>query len=60
MSKVFDDLGLPKPDYYLGVGSGSHASQTGNIMIEFEKILLEEKPDLVLVVGDVNSTVACD
>ena len=60
MSKVFfDDLGLPKPDYYLGVGSGSHASQTGKIMIKFEKILLKEKPDLVLVVGDVNSTVAC-
>ena len=57
--KFFDDLGLPKPDYYLGVGSGSHASQTGKIMIEFEKILLKEKPDLVLVVGDVNSTVAC-
>lgn len=60
MSDVFfTDLGLPKPDYYLGIGGGSHAEQTGKIMIEFEKILLETKPDLVLVVGDVNSTIAC-
>ncbi len=60
MSKIFfDDLELPRPDFYLGVGSGSHAEQTGKIMIEFEKVLLKEKPDLVLVVGDVNSTIAC-
>ncbi len=60
MSKVFfEDLELPKPDFYLGVGSGSHAEQTANVMVEFEKILLQEKPDLVLVVGDVNSTIAC-
>jgi UDP-N-acetylglucosamine 2-epimerase (non-hydrolysing) len=60
MSKVFfEDLGLPKPDRYLGVGSGTHAEQTAKIMIEFEKVLIEEKPDLVIVVGDVNSTVAC-
>lgn len=60
MSKVFfDDLELPKPDYYLGVGSGSHAEQTAKVMVEFEKVLLKEKPDLVLVVGDVNSTIAC-
>lgn len=60
MSKVFfDELGLPKPDYYLGVQGGSHAVQTAKIMVEFEKILLNEKPDLVLVVGDVNSTIAC-
>ncbi len=60
MSKVFfDDLELPKPDYYLGIGGGSHAEQTGKIMIEFEKICLEEKPDYILVVGDVNSTIAC-
>jgi len=60
MSKVFfDELGLPEPDFYLGVGSGSHAQQTAGIMIEFEKILLNEKPDLVIVVGDVNSTIAC-
>lgn len=60
MSKIFfDDLELPKPDFYLGVGSGSHAEQTGRIMIEFEKILLKEKPDLIIVVGDVNSTIAC-
>jgi len=60
MSKVFfEDLELPKPDFYLGVGSGSHAEQTANVMIKFEKILLEEKPDMILVVGDVNSTIAC-
>ena len=60
MSKVFfEDLELPKPDFYLGVGSGSHAEQTAKIILEFEKILLQEKPDLVIVVGDVNSTIAC-
>ncbi|MCK9282255.1 MAG: UDP-N-acetylglucosamine 2-epimerase (non-hydrolyzing) [Melioribacteraceae bacterium] len=60
MSKVFfDDLELPKPDFYLGIGSGSHAEQTARVMIEFEKILLSEKPDLIIVVGDVNSTIAC-
>ncbi len=60
MSKqFFDELNLPKPDIYLGVGSASHAQQTARIMVEFEKILLKEKPDLTLVVGDVNSTIAC-
>ena len=60
MSKIFfEDLELPKPDFYLGIGSGSHAKQTAGIMIEFEKILLTENPDLVIVVGDVNSTIAC-
>lgn len=60
MSKLFfDDLLLPEPLFYLGVGSGSHAEQTAKIMIEFEKVCLELKPDLVLVVGDVNSTAAC-
>lgn len=60
MSKIFfEDLELPKPNFYLGIGGGSHAEQTGKIMIEFEKILLQEKPDLVIVVGDVNSTIAC-
>ena len=59
MSKVFfDDLELPHPDVYLGVGSGSHAEQTAKVMVGFEKVLLEVKPDLVVVVGDVNSTVA--
>lgn len=59
MSDVFfNELELPKPDVYLGVGSRSHAEQKGRIMIEFEKILLREKPDLVLVYGDVNSTPA--
>jgi len=58
-SDFFEDLGMPKPDIDLGVGSGSHAEQTARIMIEFEKVCLNEKPDLVIVVGDVNSTMAC-
>src|SRR3982751_4007244 len=60
MSDVFfRELGIPVPDVHLGVGSGSHAEQTARIMVEFEKVCLREKPDLVLVVGDVNSTMAC-
>ncbi|CAN5294137.1 UDP-N-acetylglucosamine 2-epimerase (non-hydrolyzing) [soil metagenome] len=55
----FDDLGMPKPDVHLGVGSGSHAVQTAKIMMEFEPVVVREKPDWVLVVGDVNSTIAC-
>jgi len=55
----FEDLKLPDPRIHLGVGSGSHAEQTGKVMIEFEKVLLKEKPDAVIVVGDVNSTLAC-
>jgi len=59
MSAVFfKELELPKPNIYLGVGSKSHAEQTALIMIKLEKILLKEKPDLVLVYGDVNSTIA--
>ncbi len=60
MSKVFfDDLGMPEPDEYLGVGSGSHAEQTSRVMVEMEKVYLDRRPDMVVVVGDVNSTVAC-
>ncbi len=55
----FRDLDIPKPNYNLGVGSGSHATQTAKIMLEFEKICDYEKPDLVIVIGDVNSTLAC-
>lgn len=55
----FVDLSMPKPDVDLEVGSGSHAEQTARIMVEFEKVCLREKPDLVVVVGDVNSTMAC-
>jgi UDP-N-acetylglucosamine 2-epimerase (non-hydrolysing) len=60
MSQVFfDDLGLPTPDIYLGVGSGSHAQVTAGVMVAFEKALVQHHPDLVTVVGDVNSTLAC-
>jgi UDP-N-acetylglucosamine 2-epimerase (non-hydrolysing) len=60
MSDVFfNQLELPKPHYYLGIGGGSHTEQTAKIMLAFEPILKEEKPDLVLVVGDVTSTIAC-
>jgi UDP-N-acetylglucosamine 2-epimerase (non-hydrolysing) len=55
----FADLDLPKPDVHLGVGSGSHAVQTAEIMRRFEAVLLEVKPEVVVIVGDVNSTVAC-
>jgi UDP-N-acetylglucosamine 2-epimerase (non-hydrolysing) len=55
----FRDLQLPQPDEYLGVGSGSHAAQTAAVMERFEPVVLREKPDWVLVVGDVNSTIAC-
>lgn len=55
----FTDLNLPKPDVHLEVGSGSHAAQTAEIMRRFEEVLLTEKPDALIVVGDVNSTVAC-
>jgi UDP-N-acetylglucosamine 2-epimerase (non-hydrolysing) len=55
----FNDLELPKPNLFLGVGSGSHSAQTAKIMEGFEEVLLAEKPNVVIVVGDVNSTVAC-
>lgn len=59
MSDVFfEQLGIPAPDFNLAVGSGSHARQTAEIMVRFEPVVLERKPDLVLVYGDVNSTVA--
>ncbi|MGQ9561371.1 MAG: non-hydrolyzing UDP-N-acetylglucosamine 2-epimerase [Candidatus Oleimicrobiaceae bacterium] len=59
MSELFlAELNLPAPDYYLGVGSGSHAEQTGRVMSAFEQVLARERPDLVMVVGDVNSTLA--
>jgi len=55
----FDDLELPKPDFFLEAGSGSHAFQTAKVMVAFEKVCMAEKPDIVIVVGDVNSTLAC-
>jgi UDP-N-acetylglucosamine 2-epimerase (non-hydrolysing) len=60
MSDIFfNQLELPKPDFYLGIGGGSHTYQKAHVMLKFEEILKEEKPDLVLVVGDVNATAAC-
>jgi UDP-N-acetylglucosamine 2-epimerase (non-hydrolysing) len=60
MSQIFfDQLEIPRPDVYLGVGSGSHAQQTARVLVEFERIIADQRPDLVLVVGDVNSTLAC-
>lgn len=60
MSSVFfAELGIPAPDINLGVGSGSHAVQTARVMMGFEKVCEQEKPDWVMVVGDVNSTMAC-
>ena len=55
----FNELNIPKPDINLEVGSGSHAVQTANIMMRFEPVMVDFKPDYVLVVGDVNSTIAC-
>ena len=55
----FSDLNMPDPDHYLAAGSGSHANQTARIMVAFEKVCETEQPDMVAVVGDVNSTLAC-
>src|SRR5215210_1950961 len=55
----FRDLRLPRPDVYLGVGSGTHAAQTAAVMQSFEPVVVGERPDWVVVVGDVNSTLAC-
>ena len=60
MSDVFfQELGLPEPDHHLGVGSGTHAEQTSRVMAAFEQVLIQEKPGLTVVVGDVNPTLAC-
>jgi UDP-N-acetylglucosamine 2-epimerase (non-hydrolysing) len=57
--RFFLDLNIPKPDVHLGVGSGSHAVQTAEVMKRFEEVLVRERPDLLIVVGDVNSTIGC-
>ena len=60
MSDVFfEELGIPQPNFHMGAGGGSHAEQTARIMMAFEKYCDETKPDMVMVVGDVNSTLAC-
>ena len=56
---LFRDLGLREPDFYLGVGSGSHAQQTAGILQTFEPVVLDSKPGAVLGVGDGNSTIGC-
>jgi UDP-N-acetylglucosamine 2-epimerase (non-hydrolysing) len=56
---IFADLSLPGPDHHLGIGSGSHAEQTGGVMIAYEKVAVADRPDWLVVVGDVNSTAAC-
>jgi UDP-N-acetylglucosamine 2-epimerase (non-hydrolysing) len=60
MSDAFlQDLGLPDPDIHLGIGSGSHAEQTSGVMLAYERVCLKQRPDWTVVVGDVNSTMAC-
>jgi UDP-N-acetylglucosamine 2-epimerase (non-hydrolysing) len=56
---ILEDLGVPNPEHHLGVGSGSHAEQTGGVMIAYEKLCETDRPDCIVVVGDVNSTAAC-
>lgn len=58
-TEIIDDLGFPKPDRFLGIGSGSHGEQTGFTLVAFERVLLEDPPELVVVSGDVNATLAC-
>jgi len=58
-AEFFRDLGVPEPDINLAVGSGTHAEQTGRVMVRFERVCARERPDWVIVVGDVNSTLAC-
>src|SRR5438067_11290887 len=60
MSHVFlQQLGLPAPDLHLGIGSGTHAEQTGGVMLAYERVCLDNAPDWIVVVGDVNATAAC-
>ncbi len=56
---ILEDLGLPEPDFHLGVGGGTHAEQTGGVMMAYEAVCSSHRPDLIIVVGDVNSTAAC-
>ena len=56
---ILEDLRVPEPNHHLGVGSGTHAEQTGGVMVAYEKVCMEDRPDWIVVVGDVNSTAAC-
>src|SRR5687768_5152040 len=55
----FEELGIPEPDVFMAAGGGTHSEQTAKIMVGFEELCLKERPDATLVVGDVNSTLAC-
>ena len=58
-NSFFETLMIPKPNFNLGIGSGTHAEQIGNTLIEFEKLVKQENPDWIIVIGDVNATIAC-
>ncbi len=56
---ILDELGVPEPNFHLRVGSGTHAERTGDVILAYEKVCREHRPDLIIVLGDINSTTAC-